>query len=139
MADAVGLIGRFLLGAIFVWSGFGKIDNPADTIQFIAGSGLPLSDAAYLVAVLVEVGGGLALLLGWQVRAVATALAIFTLVTAATFHAHLADHATAVQFMKNLAIAGGLLQVAAFGAGAFSIDALLDGRRELRRINRRPA
>ena len=139
MADAIALIGRLLLGAIFVWSGFGKIGSPADTIQFIAGSGLPMSDGAYLVAVLIEVGGGFALLLGWQVRAAATVLAVFALVTAATFHAHVADHATAIQFMKNLAIAGGLLQVAAFGAGAFSLDALLDGRRELRRITRRAA
>jgi putative oxidoreductase len=139
MADTIALIGRFLLGAIFIWSGFGKIGSPADTIQFIAGSGLPMSDAAYLVAVLIEVGGGFALLLGWQVRAAATALAVFALVTAATFHAHVADHATAIQFMKNLAIAGGLLQVAAYGAGIFSIDALLDERRELRRITRRPA
>jgi putative oxidoreductase len=139
MADAIALIGRFLLGAIFVWSGFGKIGSPADTIQFIAGAGLPMSDGAYLVAVLIEVGGGFALLLGWQVRAAATVLAVFALVTAAAFHAHVADHTTAIQFMKNLAIAGGLLQVAAFGAGAFSLDALLDGRRELRRVTRRAA
>ena len=136
MADAIGLIGRCLLGAIFVWSGFGKIGTPADTIQFIAGSGLPMSDAAYLVAVLIEVGGGLALLLGWQARAAALLLAVFALVTAAMFHAHVADHATAIQFMKNLAIAGGLLQVAALGAGRFSIDAALGGRRELRRVSR---
>ena len=136
MADAIGLIGRILLGAIFIWSGFAKIGSPADTIQFIAGSGLPMSDAAYLVAVLIEFGGGFALLLGWQARAAALLLAVFAVVTAATFHANLTDHAAAIQFMKNLAIAGGLLQVAAFGAGRFSISAALGERRELRRVSR---
>lgn len=138
MPDAIAVIGRALLSAIFIWAGFGKIASPSGTIQQIASSGLPAASAAYLVAVLIEVGGGLAVLLGWQVRAAGVTLAIFAVVTAVVFHTHFADPMMVIQFMKNLAIAGGMLQLAAYGAGAFSIDAMLTGRRNLG-ISGRPA
>ena len=138
MPDAIAAIGRVLLSAIFIWAGFGKIASPSDTIQQIAASGLPAASAAYLVAVLIEVGGGLAVLLGWQARAAGATLALFSVVTAVVFHTHFADPVNVIQFMKNLAIAGGMLQVAACGAGAFSLDAVLTGRRNLG-ISGRPA
>ncbi len=139
MTDAVAALGRILLSAIFIWAGFGKIGNPAGTIHYIASAGLPFPSAAYVVAVIVEFGGGLALLLGWQARAVGVALAIFSVVTAAVFHRNFADHMMAIQFMKNMAMAGGLLQVAAYGAGAISLDAMLSGRRSYGRVSGRVA
>lgn len=128
MADAVAAIGRVLLSAIFIWAGIGKIGSPAGTIHYIASVGLPVAPAAYVVAIIVELGGGLALLVGWQARAVGLVLAIFCIVTGLVFHTNFADHMMVIQFMKNLAIAGGMLQVAAYGAGAISVDAMLSGR-----------
>jgi putative oxidoreductase len=139
MSEAVAALGRVLLSAIFIWAGFGKIGDPTGTMHYIASAGMPVPSAAYVVAVIVELGGGLALLLGWQARAVAAALAIFCVVTAAVFHSHFADHMMLIQFMKNVAMAGGLLQVTAYGAGAVSLDAMLSGRRSFGRISGRIA
>lgn len=139
MSNTVAAIGRVLLSAIFIWAGFGKIGDPAGTMHYIASAGMPVPSAAYVVAVLVELGGGLALLLGWQARAAGLVLAIFSVVTAAVFHSHFADHMNQIQFMKNLAMAGGLLQVTAYGAGAISVDAMLGGRREFGRMSGRIA
>uniref|UniRef100_A0A8J4H986 DoxX family protein n=1 Tax=Acidicaldus sp. TaxID=1872105 RepID=A0A8J4H986_9PROT len=122
MRDGVDLVGRVLIAVLFIWSGVGKIENPAGTMQFIALAGLPVPMAAYVVALLVEVGGGVLLLLGWQTRLVASVMALFTLAAALGFHTHFADHNQQIHFMKNLAIMGGLLHVAAFGAGVFSLD-----------------
>jgi putative oxidoreductase len=122
MSDLFDLIGRILIAILFVVAGLGKIANPSGTLQYIAMGGLPLPLAAYVVAVLIEVGGGIAFLLGWQTRLIGGLLALFSLVTAFTFHTHFADHNQQIHFMKNLAIAGGLLHYAAFGAGAWSLD-----------------
>ena len=117
------VIGRLLIAAIFLMSGFGKIADPTGTQGYIAAAGLPLPLVAYLIAVAVEAGGGLLLLLGFQTRIAALALAVFTIAAAFGFHHDLADQNQMIHFLKNLAIAGGLLQVVAFGAGAFSLDA----------------
>jgi putative oxidoreductase len=118
------LIGRVLIAAIFLISGFGKVADPASTKAFIAAVGLPLPAISYLLAVFVEIVGGALLVIGYRTRLAAVVLAIFAIVTAATFHRNLADADQMVHFLKNLAVAGGLLQVAAFGAGAYSVDRL---------------
>lgn len=115
---------RVLLAPLFLVSGFGKLAAPAATKAYIASAGLPLPDMAYLVAVLVEVGLALALLVGFRTRLVAALMAAFTLATAFAFHANLADQGQMIHFLKNVAISGGLLQVAAYGAGGFALDAL---------------
>jgi len=120
--SAVPLIGRVLLAVIFILSGVSKLANPAGTQGYIASVGLPLPLLGYIAAVVVEIGGGLMLLLGYRTRIAATALALFTLAAAVLFHHALGDQNQFIHFMKNLAIAGGLLQVVAFGAGAFSLD-----------------
>jgi putative oxidoreductase len=74
------------------------------------------------VAVIVELGGGLLLIAGYQVRLVAVALAVFSIAAAASFHNNFADQNQMIHFLKDVMIAGGLLQIAAFGAGAFSLD-----------------
>lgn len=121
-APYAATVGRLLLAAIFLISGFGKLTAAAGTIGYIAQAGLPAPTLAYAVALLVELGGGILLLIGYQTRLVAAALAVFTLATAFAFHADFADQNQMIHFLKNLAIAGGLLQVVAFGAGSFSVD-----------------
>ncbi|OAE98919.1 LysR family transcriptional regulator [Bradyrhizobium centrolobii] len=115
-------LGRLLIALIFVMSGLSKIAAPANTIAYIQSAGAPFAPGAFAVAVIVEVIGGLALLVGFQTRLTAAALAIFTLAAAVLFHNNMADQNQMIHFLKNLAITGGLLQVAAFGAGAFSLD-----------------
>jgi putative oxidoreductase len=117
------IVGRVLIAAIFVMSGAGKIADPAGTIGYIRSAGLPLPEAAYALSAVVELLGGLLLVAGYQTRLVALMLAGFTFAAALAFHAHFDDANQTIHFMKNLAMAGGLLQITAFGAGAFSLDA----------------
>ena len=119
----VPAFGRLLIAVIFLLSGIGKIFAPEATQAYIAAAGLPLPVAAYAVAVLAEVGGGLLLLLGYQTRLAALGLAVFTFAAALGFHHNVADKIQMIHFLKNLAITGGLLQIFAFGAGGFSLDA----------------
>lgn len=120
--------GRALLGGLFLISGLGKLAAPAATQAYIAAAGLPAPALAYAGALVVEIGLAGALIAGYRTRPVALLMAAFTLVTAFAFHFQLADQGQTIHFLKNLAIAGGLLQVAAYGAGAYSLDALR-GRR----------
>lgn len=121
--DVAAVVGRLLLAAIFLLSGFGKLANPAGTIGYIASSGLPLPEVAYAAAVFVEVILAAALVLGYRTRLVAAAIGGFTLVTAFAFHFNLGDQNQFIHFFKNIAIAGGLLQVVALGGGKLSLDA----------------
>ena len=116
-------LGRLLLAAIFLISGFGKLADPAGTIGYISAVGLPLPEFGYAIAVIVEIAGGLLLIAGYQIRVAALALAVFTVVAALLFHLDFADQNQFIHLLKNLAIAGGLLQLAVFGAGRFSIEA----------------
>lgn len=120
---ALPLVGRVGIAAIFLLSGLSKLAAPAATIGYIAASGLPLPQLGYAIALLVELAGGAALVLGYRTRLVAAILAAFSLATAFAFHSALGDQNQFIHFFKNLAMAGGLLQVVAFGAGAWSLDA----------------
>lgn len=122
-SDLAAVAGRLLIAAIFLLSGFSKLANPAGTIGYIASSGLPLPEVAYAGAVFVEVILAAALVLGYRTRLVAAAIAGFTLVTAFAFHFNLGDQNQFIHFFKNIAIAGGLLQVIALGGGKLSLDA----------------
>lgn len=116
------IAGRALLAAIFLYSGVGKIFDPAGTLAYIASAGLPAPPFAYAVALLVEIAGGLMLLTGYQARFAAAFLAAFAVSSALLFHRDFGDANQVIHFLKNVAIAGGLLQVFAFGAGAYSLD-----------------
>ncbi len=116
------LIGRLLMATIFLVSGFGKLMSPSGTIGYIASVGLPLPELAYAGALAAELGGGLMLVLGYRTRWVAAALAVFSVVSAVLFHNALGDQNQMFHFLKNLAMAGGLLQFIAFGGGTFSLD-----------------
>jgi putative oxidoreductase len=115
-------IGRILIGLPFAMSGLSKLGAYHRTTEMIAAVGLPLPPLAYAVAVAVELGGGILLILGYRVRWVALALAAFSLATAVAFHSNFADQNQMINFLKNVMMAGGLLQIVAFGAGAISIE-----------------
>jgi putative oxidoreductase len=117
------LVGRILMAAIFVMSGIGKIANPAGTIGYISAMGLPFPELGLAAAIGIEVVGGLLLVAGLYTRPVALALAAFSVVTGLIFKSANADQNQMIHLMKNLAMAGGLLQIAAFGAGSLSLDA----------------
>jgi putative oxidoreductase len=125
--NILAALGRLLLAALFLLSGIGKLGAPAATQSYIAAAGLPAALLGYIAAVIVEVGFSVLLILGFQTRIVAAVMALFTFAAALAFHHNFADQNQMIQFMKNIAITGGLLQIVAFGAGAWS----LDGRRRL--------
>jgi putative oxidoreductase len=114
--------GRAMISVLFLLSGVSKIAAPAMTIGYIQSVGLPLPSVAFALSALVEIAGGLALLLGFRTRTTASILFLFTLATAAFFHNNLADQNQFIHFFKNIAIAGGLLNVVAFGGGRISLD-----------------
>ncbi|MGD8559694.1 MAG: DoxX family protein [Gammaproteobacteria bacterium] len=111
---------RLFMGHIFLLAGINKISGYAGTQGYMESMGVP-GELLPLVIIL-EIAGGLAIILGWQVKWSALALAGFTIVSALIFHSNLADQMQMIMFMKNWAIAGGLLLLAVHGAGHFSID-----------------
>jgi putative oxidoreductase len=115
-------VGRLMIGLPFAMSGMSKLGAYGATTAMISAVGLPFPPLAFAVAVAAELGGGVLLIAGYRVRFVAIALAVFALATAVSFHNDFADQNQMIHFLKNLMIAGGLLQIAAFGAGALSLD-----------------
>jgi putative oxidoreductase len=125
--DAMALLGRILIAYMFVPSGWGKLVGFAGTAGYIASKGVPFPELCAAIAVAAELGLGLAVLVGFKTRWAALALAIFVAVITPIFHNYWAvpDAQLMMQklnFTKNLAIVGGLLAFAAFGAGRLSID-----------------
>lgn len=118
----VPFAGRLLIGLPFAMSGLSKLAAIGPTTEMIRAAGLPLPTLALGLAVIVELGGGLLLVAGFRARIVATALALFSLATAVSFHSNFADQNQMIHFLKNVMMAGGLLQIVAFGAGALSLD-----------------
>ncbi len=120
-------VGRILLALIFVISGFGKITGFEGAVGYIASKGLPLPQLGAVLAIVVELGAGILLVIGWQARWAATVLFLFLIPTTLIFHNFWSVEAAhrpmqTIQFMKNLCIMGGMLYIMAFGAGPFSVD-----------------
>jgi len=130
LRDYLPPLGRLLLCGLFVWSGCGKLMDPTGTAQFLATEGVPAPGLAVWIAILVELVGGLALLVGFKTRWIAAILSAWCLATGFAVHLAAGIQATdamvaldnMVLFYKNLGIAGGLLYVVTFGAGALSVD-----------------
>jgi putative oxidoreductase len=114
--------GRALIGSIFILSGLSKLASYAGTTAAIAAVGLPFAPLGFLVAIAVEIGVAFLLLIGYRARWAAIVLAVWSVVTAIFFHRNFADQNMMIHFMKNLMIAGGLLQIVHFGAGRISVD-----------------
>ncbi len=121
LARFAELAGRIFLSALFLLSGVGKLGAYSGTAAYMASVGVP--GGLLPVVIGLEIGGALALILGWQTRIVAFLLAGFTLISALIFHSHLADQVQLIMFWKNVSIAGGLLLVVVHGAGPLSLDA----------------
>ena len=125
--DGAALLARALLAAIFIWAGFGKLTGFEGVVGGIAAKGLQMPTVLAAIAVAIELGGGLLLLLGWRARWMALLLVVFLLVITPIYHDFW--NATGAQltsqennFMKNVAIMGGMLMVFAFGPGRYSAD-----------------
>jgi len=124
-SDALAFTGRCSMAVMFLLSGFGKVVAPAAAIAWIKSTGLPLPEVGYFASIVIELGGGLLLILGWQIRVLGGILSIFAIATAFIFHRNIADQNQLFHFLKNIAVMGGLFQLMAFGAGNFSLDARL--------------
>ena len=124
MRSYVPLLGRVLLGLIFVMSGMTKVTGFEATQQQMAAQGMPLTAVFLVGAIIVEVLGGLSVILGLWARAGATALFLFLIPATLIFHTDFSQQTQMIMFLKNLSIMGGLLLVMAFGSGAYRIRAL---------------
>jgi uncharacterized membrane protein YphA (DoxX/SURF4 family) len=122
MKNPVPLIGRIFLSAIFLHAALGKIMHPAGTQQYMAMYGMPFTGLFLIGAILVESCGGISVLIGYKAQLGATVLALFLIPTTLIFHTKFSDSVQLTMFMKNLAMIGGLLMVAYFGAGPISLD-----------------
>ena len=120
--DAVALGARLLLAAIFLIAGLGKLAAIEGTAGYIASVGLPFATALTYATIALEVVGAALLIAGYKTRAAAIALGLFSILAGVIFHADLADQMQFTSFLKNLAIAGGMFQLAAFGPGRLSLD-----------------
>jgi putative oxidoreductase len=125
--DWAALLGRMLMAILFVVSGFGKIPGFEGTVGYISNQGLPFPQLLAALAILFELGGGIAIAIGWKTRLAALALALFMIVITPVFHrfwglpAALAMQQQ-IHFMKNVAVLGGILLLYAFGPGRYSLD-----------------
>lgn len=117
------LVARILLAVMFILSGFEKFGDIAGTAGYIASKGLPMSTLVAWATAIFEVGAGIALVVGFQTRLAAFALALFCIAAAVIFHWDFGDFVQRLFFMKNLTIAGGMLALAVAGAGSISVDA----------------
>jgi putative oxidoreductase len=123
MNKLLSVASRLLVAQIFIISGWSKLTAYSATEGYFASLGIPLTGLVTALVIVIELGGGLALLVGFQMRWVASVMAAFAIGTALIVHNNLADPAQAIHFMKNLAIAGGLLLFVKYGAGEASVDA----------------
>ena len=125
--DGAALVGRILLAALFIISGFGKIGGFEGTAGYIASKGLPMPQVLATLTILVELGGGILLAIGWKARWAALAIAVFTLLAAFLFHNFWTVSGPERMgefnnFWKNISIVGGMLMAVAFGPGRYSVD-----------------
>jgi len=120
MEKYINLLGRVLLAHIFLLAGINKISGYAGTQGYMEAMGVP--GMLLPLVILLEIGGALALIIGWQTKWAAYALAVFTVVAALIFHNDFSNQLQTIMFMKNLSMTGGLLILAVHGAGAFSLD-----------------
>ncbi len=120
--ELIPLIARICLAAIFLWSGFGKLQDPAGTQQLMASMSIPFPPLMLVGSILFELVGALSVLLGYKTRWGAIALIIFMIPTTLIFHANFGDRTQVTQFLKNLAIIGGLLMLIYAGPGRLSLD-----------------
>ncbi|WP_242006752.1 DoxX family protein [Aerolutibacter ruishenii] len=128
MNDFANLLGRLGLSLIFIISGWGKIAGYAASQQYMESMGVP--GVLLPLVILLELGGGLAILAGFATRWLAIAFTLFCLASGILFHGNVADPTQQVNLLKNIAMAGGFLILWTTGAGRYSLDAVLSNRRK---------
>ena len=119
--NTIPLIARLCLAALFLWSGIGKILDPAGTQQYMASVGMPFTGLLLVGAIVLELAGSLSLILGYKPRIGAILLIIFLIPATLIFHTNFADRIQQIMFFKNLAILGGLLMIVQYGAGNIAL------------------
>lgn len=117
----IPLIARLCLALLFLWSGIGKILDPAGTQQYMASAGMPLTGLFLVGAIVLELAGSLSLILGYKPRLGAILLIIFLIPATLIFHTNFADRIQQIMFLKNVAILGGLLMIVQYGAGNIAL------------------
>ena len=125
--DIILLVGRMLLAVIFVLSGYAKITNFNNTAVYMAHAGLPQTDVLLILSIIIELGGGLLIAVGWQARWAALVIFLYIIPVTLVFHAFWTADSAHFQsefnnFFKNIAIMGGMAYVFAVGTGAYGID-----------------
>lgn len=115
-------LARLFMGGLFVWAGAQQLIGFAGTVQFIESVGLPAPTIATLISVVTHIVAGLALIVGYKTRWAAYWLGVFTIAVTLIFHTNFSDPVQAILFAKNLALLGGLMYMASYGAGSWSLD-----------------
>ncbi len=121
----MSLIGRVLLAAVFIILGFAKISGFAVMSDFAAANNVPFPDLAIVIAIVIELGGGLMIALGWKTKLAALAVIVFLIPVTYYFHTNFADPMQMTMFLKNLSILGGVLLLATYGPGKYSLDEMM--------------
>jgi putative oxidoreductase len=127
VSDILAMIGRVAIAAFFIWAGLGKLVDPAGTMQSLAGLSLlgPLpANVIYYGMIAIELGGGTMLLFGFAARSVAVILAAWCIATGVAVHLPIGDRENMINFYKNIAIAGGLMFIVAYGPGVIAVRGL---------------
>ena len=126
LQNTLALVGRILLAVLFIMSGFQKLTSIDATVAYMTSGGVPMANVLVYATILVELGGGLLLIFGWHTRLAALVLFLFLIPVTLVFHNPSSNPAQAqmmtTQLLKNLSIMGGMLQLVAFGPGAWSLD-----------------
>jgi len=122
LTNLFSLASRLFLAFIFVMAGWGKLNGIDGTAGYMASAGIPLANVLVYLVILTELGGGILIAIGYQTRIIAFLMAGFTILSALVFHFNFGDQMQMINFMKNIAIAGGFLSLVANGAGAWSLD-----------------
>lgn len=122
MKSVIPLIGRIFISLIFLMSGIDKIIHSSATKEYMATYGMPFRRAFLVLAIIIEILSSLLIIIGFKARWAAFALLVFLIPTTLIFHTHFSEPIQIIMFLKNLAIMGGLLFIAAYGAGTISID-----------------
>ncbi|MDZ7736121.1 MAG: DoxX family protein [Gammaproteobacteria bacterium] len=115
------LVGRILLSAIFIIAGWKKLTGFEGTLGYMVDKGLPFTEILLVLTIIIELGGGLLILLGWQARWAALAIFLFLIPVSIIFHPFWADPGEFNSFFKNLAIMGGMAYIVTHGSGPFSL------------------
>lgn len=114
------VIGRVLMGGYFLWNGLLKAATFSGTVGYVASAGLPEPTFGAIAAIVIEIGFGIMLIVGWKSRTAALALVTWTIIVTLIYHTGFSEPLTMTLFLKNMAIIGGLMYMSAFSSGTFS-------------------